>query len=51
MRSNRKITIVELSALIGINEANVEKNVKKLRELSIVKRIGSAKGGYWEVVG
>jgi len=36
--------------MVGINEANIQKNVKKLRELGKIKRIGPAKGEYWKIV-
>lgn len=51
MVANRKITLPELAEIVGINEANIQKNIKKLRDWGTVKRIGPAKGGYWEVSG
>lgn len=47
--ANPKITLPELSTLVGINESNIQKNIKKLRELGKVKRVSPAKGGYWEM--
>lgn len=49
MSTNPRITIPELSAIVGINETNIQKNIKTLRGLGKIKRIGPAKGGYWEV--
>lgn len=51
MMKNSKITIPELSVMIGINEANIQKNVRKLRELGKIERVGPAKGGYWKILG
>ncbi|MCK5808909.1 DUF1016 family protein, partial [bacterium] len=44
------ITIKELSKKVGIAEKNIEKNIAKLKLLGIIKRIGSARGGHWEVL-
>jgi len=33
----------------GITEDGVKHNLKRLQELGLIKRIGSARGGYWEV--
>lgn len=35
---------------IGISKRNIETNIKKLKELGVLLRHGSSKGGYWEVV-
>lgn len=47
--NNSKITQALLSKKIGINEKNIRNNIKKLKDLGILKRIGSPKGGHWEV--
>lgn len=49
MTENTGITIPALSAIVGINETNVQRNIKKLRDLGKIKRIGPTKGGYWKV--
>jgi len=49
MVANPKVTLPELSVIVGINEANIQKNIKKLRDLGKIKRVGPAKGGRWEV--
>ena len=28
----------------------IEENIKKLKQKCILKRVGSAKGGYWEII-
>ncbi|MEA3557709.1 MAG: winged helix-turn-helix transcriptional regulator [Candidatus Thermoplasmatota archaeon] len=40
----------KLSDIIGISNTAVDKNIAKLKSLGVLKRIGPAKGGYWEVV-
>lgn len=47
--ANPNVTIPQLSAIMGINKANVEKNLKKLREQGKIQRIGSTRKGYWQV--
>ena len=50
MKNDKLITIPELSEKLNISTRAIEKNIKKLSDLGIIKRIGPAKGGYWEVL-
>lgn len=50
MEDNKYITTKELSGHIKISTTAVDNNISKLKKKGILKRIGSAKGGYWEVV-
>jgi ATP-dependent DNA helicase RecG len=36
--------------LIGISTTAIERNIKYLKEKEIIKRVGGAKGGHWEVI-
>ena len=47
---NPKITTRELSSIIKINERNIRKNIDKLKNKGLIKRIGSDRGGYWKVI-
>lgn len=47
--SNARITIPEMAAIINITERSIERNIGKLQKEGQLKRVGSAKGGYWEV--
>lgn len=40
----------ELAEIVGISERKIEKNIATLKKMGRLKRIGSAKGGHWEVV-
>ena len=42
-------TVVEMAANIGISQRGVEKQLKKLKELGVINRVGPKKGGHWEV--
>jgi ATP-dependent DNA helicase RecG len=49
MAFNNQITIPELAAAIGITDRSVERTIRKLQQGTRLRRIGPAKGGYWEV--
>jgi predicted HTH transcriptional regulator len=48
-KSNPQITTKTIAATLGINERNVKKNVKALKEADIIERVGSDKSGRWLV--
>jgi ATP-dependent DNA helicase RecG len=50
MQNNSTISAHLLSEKVGISKRKIETNIKKLKELGYIKRIGSAKGGYWEII-
>jgi len=50
MQENKNITIPEIAKQIGITERGVKKQISKLKADGKIKRIGPAKGGYWEVL-
>jgi predicted HTH transcriptional regulator len=39
-----------LSEVLGISDRAVEKHISKLKSRGQLKRVGSARGGYWRVV-
>jgi ATP-dependent DNA helicase RecG len=50
MKENKYVTTKELSGHIKISTTAIDKNISKLKKKGIVKRIGPAKGGYWEII-
>jgi len=50
MKENKYATAKELSEHIKISTTAVDNNISKLKKKGILKRIGPAKGGYWEVI-
>ena len=50
INENPKITREELSAKTGLTIRGVEWNLAKLKQKGLLKRIGPAKGGYWEII-
>jgi len=51
MEDNKYITTKELSEHIKISTTAVDNNISKLKKKGILKRIGSPKGGCWEIIG
>jgi len=49
IEKNSKITIVEIARNLSISETAVENNIKKLKEKSIISRVGSDKTGNWKI--
>ncbi|MCL1895147.1 MAG: helix-turn-helix domain-containing protein [Clostridiales bacterium] len=47
--SNPKMTTKALSEAVGMNERNIRKNIKVLKDAGLIERIGSDKAGYWKV--
>ena len=47
---NKWITINELSKFVGISPRKIKENIRKLKDIGILMRIGPDKGGYWEII-
>ena len=47
---NRRITTNELADTILISQRKIKENIRKLKEKGLIKRLGSAKGGHWEII-
>lgn len=50
MRSDPSVTHVKLVESIGIGKTNVEKNIRFLKDNGLIRRVGPANGGRWEVL-
>lgn len=50
MQNNSNISYNEIAQIIEKDRTTVMRNIQKLKELGIIKRIGSDKTGYWEVI-
>ena len=50
VKENPQISKNDLSKKIGISATAIDKNIDRLKEKGLLKRIGPDKGGYWEVV-
>ena len=43
------MTIDQLAAMLNANRRTIIRDIEKLKEKGKIKRIGSTKGGYWQV--
>jgi len=50
IKNNPKISARELSIIMEISPRAVEKHLAQLKKAGILKRLGPAKGGHWDVV-
>ena len=50
IRNNPYISLSKLSKIVGISQTAIENHISKLKESGLLKRIGPAKGGHWQVV-
>ena len=47
---NPHITIAQLSDRCGIGPRAVQKNINVLRDQGLLRRVGPARGGHWDVL-
>ena len=50
MGKNPNITIAELSKILSISTKGIEWQLKNMKEKNLIRRVGSTKGGHWEVL-
>ncbi|MBN1461337.1 MAG: winged helix-turn-helix transcriptional regulator, partial [Armatimonadetes bacterium] len=46
-----RATIADLAGVIGVSDRTIERNLKRLQEQGLLRRVGPDKGGHWEVAG
>lgn len=49
--NNPRVTMTDIANLTGYSRRWVAQTIKRLQEYNIIKRIGSDKSGYWEIIG
>jgi ATP-dependent DNA helicase RecG len=49
IKENPKISREQLSKKLNINPLAVQRHIEKLKEKSVLERVGPDKGGYWEI--
>ena len=50
IESNPTITLNEIAEQLGKNPRGIDKHIKQLQDQGIIRRIGPAKGGHWEII-
>ena len=49
MSEQNTVSAKELAQLLSITDRTIERDIKHLKELGLVERIGGGRGGYWKV--
>ena len=50
IESNPTITLNEIAEQLGKNPRGIDKHIKQLQDQGIIRRIGPANGGHWEII-
>jgi len=50
IQQNPNITIAELAVCINVTERTIQRNIQKMQAKNALRRVGSRKAGYWEVL-
>ena len=50
IKMDKNTSMLDLSRKIGVNHKTIKRDIEKLKTLNLLKRIGPAKGGHWEVI-
>ena len=50
LKENNTLSAKEIANKLKITERTIQRYIKKLQEKKLIKRIGPAKGGYWEII-
>ena len=50
IRGNAYVTAQQLSETLNISLRKTKENISKLKAKGLIRRVGPAKGGHWEVV-
>ncbi|MDP7023441.1 MAG: winged helix-turn-helix transcriptional regulator [Kiritimatiellia bacterium] len=50
LQEQPELTIPEIAAALSISTRAVKKQIAKLKEQGLLKRIGPNRGGHWEVI-
>jgi ATP-dependent DNA helicase RecG len=49
IREKNDITVSEIAAITRLSEKGVEYHINRLKQDQIIERIGSDKGGHWQI--
>lgn len=49
IETNGRATATRIAEILGVSESTVRRSFRKLREMGLIKRIGSDKAGYWKI--
>ncbi len=50
LKENKHLTINQIATICNVSSKTIKRDIAKLKELGKIKRVGSQKSGYWEIV-
>ena len=50
IKEDKNITILELSDILNVTDKTIKRDISKLKDKHKIKRVGSSKSGYWEIL-
>ncbi len=50
IKNNNRISMQEMAKEVGISKRKILDNINKLKDKNMIKRIGNAKSGHWEIL-
>lgn len=50
IKNNPFITQYDLSKVIGLSRKSIIQNMNKMKDNGLIKRVGAAKNGHWEIL-
>lgn len=50
IKKNPSVTQIQLTTIIGVSLTTIENDIRILKQLGYIKRIGSNKTGYWQLL-
>ena len=50
IKKNPSITKKQIQKVGGLSKKSVEYNIQKLKKMDVLRRVGFAKGGHWEII-
>ncbi len=50
INNNPNVSRNDMAKQTGVSLKNIQKNINKLKQLGLIRRVGSPKHGHWEVL-
>jgi len=50
IKKDKTISTKELSKICSVSQITIKRDFEKLKKQNVIKRIGNAKTGYWEII-
>jgi ATP-dependent DNA helicase RecG len=50
LKSNNSISAKQIALQLKVTERTAQRDLQILSKMNLIKRVGSAKGGYWQII-